>query len=497
MLADEGLAAAGSSEQKSWRSALSLSWRGTDLVYVISRRVLLSYALLVGLTALTLLAWEIVSDRRAISSQHQELYLATEKTISEAMWTFNETLLGSIVTGLSRDSVITGVSIHSPDHSVMYNAGFLTGSRAGWGASLSDRYVSEWPIIWRSDRGEELIGVLVMETSEQVIRKQLLQRVLLILLFSTAALFSLFGVFFVVIRQHVVRPISILTDIMEQFRLGEVRPVTDTLTRPSGEIGRLFDSFELMESRLRTAHEQITSAASEMTRQLAKQASELSKAHQRSIALEIARAQDEERKRLVRDMHDGFGSELASARIAVERGTVSQDEIATFLSRCIDDLHLVINVTGSEAGRLADALADWRYRVSRQLSGEAFRLTWDVDLADAPEITQRAALQILRIGQEALFNAARHSGASEIVIRAGHVDGMVFLEVRDNGKGFLRDEGSRPRNGGKGVASMIARARELEAHLEILSKGGCMVKLTYRPPVTIGGGLLTEEVSDA
>lgn len=208
---------------------------------------------------------------------------------------------------------------------------------------------------------------------------------------------------------------------------------------------------------------------------------ELEDAWEKLTELAVAESKQQEREQLLRDMHDGFGSELASARIAVERGTLSQREIATFLSKCIADLRLIINVTGSDAAKLEEAIADWRYRISRQLAGEPFRLIWEVNLQGVPEVTQRASLQVLRIAQEALFNATRHSGASEIKIKVSHADGVVTLMVSDNGKGLLLSDHAPPNNQGKGLASMRARAREIGASLDISSDGGCTIELQYRP----------------
>ena len=208
---------------------------------------------------------------------------------------------------------------------------------------------------------------------------------------------------------------------------------------------------------------------------------ELEDAWEKLTELAVAESKQQEREQLLRDVHDGFGSELASARIAVERGTLSQREMATFLSKCIADLRLIVNVTGSEAGKLEEVIAEWRYRVSRQLAGEPFRLIWEVNLQGAPQVTQRASLQVLRIAQEALFNATRHSGASEIRIKAGHADGVVTLMVSDNGKGLLLSDHAPPSNHGKGLASMRARAREIGASLDISFDGGCTIELRYRP----------------
>ena len=162
-------------------------------------------------------------------------------------------------------------------------------------------------------------------------------------------------------------------------------------------------------------------------------------------------------------------------------------ELATVLTKCIADLQLMISVTGTEAGNLPEAIADWRYRVSRQLAGERFRLAWSVSLAGTPALPQRAVLQILRIAQEAVFNATRHSGAREIRISAQWTGEEVVLTVADDGRGFPAEALSGTGHRGKGVASMGVRARELGAALDFSLAQGCTVRLAYRPPTAPEG----------
>lgn len=477
----EGLAEAGTPERRGWRAALSRSWKSADLVRLISRKVLITYAILVSLAAMLFVAWEVTETHKAVPLRHAELHRAAEKLMSEALWTYNEAVLRSLVLGLEQDATVTGARIRSADGRIVFSSGLLTNAPAGWGTWLSDRYVSEWPVTWRSDRGEELIGTLDLETSEQVIRNRLLYRMLLIGLFSALALLSLFAVFALIIRNQVVNPISRLANIMDAYRWGQSEKPARGHELPPGEIGILYASFRVLEDRLGAAHARLTASAEDMARELARQAAELSEAHERNMSLGVSRAHEEERRRLMREIHDGFGSELVSARIAVERGNVTQKEIATFLSKCVADLHLIINVTGTEAGNFGEAIADWRYRISRQLAGEAFRLSWDVNLAAAPRITQRAALQMLRIAQEAVFNATRHSGATEIKVKAGYADGTFLLSVSDNGRGFDPDRAMGPGSRGKGLASMTARARDIGATLAFACENGCTVSLVYRP----------------
>jgi signal transduction histidine kinase len=78
---------------------------------------------------------------------------------------------------------------------------------------------------------------------------------------------------------------------------------------------------------------------------------------------------------------------------------------------------------------------------------------------------------VLRIAQEALQNALRHARADHVAVRIGAADGVLELEVRDDGTGFdpLSPE---VRSSRLGLSSMEERARRLGGRLEIRSDAG-------------------------
>ena len=99
---------------------------------------------------------------------------------------------------------------------------------------------------------------------------------------------------------------------------------------------------------------------------------------------------------------------------------------------------------------------------------------------DMPGPGPRPTLQILRILQEAVTNAMRHSGGSEIALRSRQqADGMVRIEISDNGAGM-----PAVIKGGRGLASMRSRAEAVGAMLDIESgEGGTGLSLTLPAPV--------------
>ena len=174
----------------------------------------------------------------------------------------------------------------------------------------------------------------------------------------------------------------------------------------------------------------------------------------------------EERARLVDDLHDGFGSQLASARLQAQGGRLSQPALADLLDECMADLYLVVDTMHAPDGTLGDALRRIRHRVQSRLTGQQVRLHWEIDIDGAVLRPHRDTIQILRIVQEALTNALRHAQATTIVVRASIESGRLIVSVSDDGVGFdgRGDEGH-------GLRSMHARAESLGAVLDIVGLG--------------------------
>lgn len=188
----------------------------------------------------------------------------------------------------------------------------------------------------------------------------------------------------------------------------------------------------------------------------------LQRTHEELLTAERERSRQEERRRLLQDMHDGFGSQLASARLQLLHGTITQDGIAELLQACLDDLHLVGDTLNNADKSLADALADFRFRLDALVAGAPMALSWHLELEHAPALPERTILQVLRITQEAVNNAIKHSRASRIQICAGHdAPRGVWVHVSDDGVG-MPDQPAH----GRGLANMRGRARELGARLQ-------------------------------
>ena len=186
-------------------------------------------------------------------------------------------------------------------------------------------------------------------------------------------------------------------------------------------------------------------------------------------ALARAHAVSEERERLMRDMHDGVGSQLMTTLAAVERDELSKPVVVGLLRDCIADLRLVIDSLDSDESSLPLALANLRYRMEPQLQAAGIGMQWSVPLGlpvgcvMVPGVT----LQILRIVQEALVNAIRHSGAQHVRVAVFEQDGALQIEVGDDGRGSPPTPVEVAVGAQRGLANMRLRASQIGATLTV------------------------------
>ncbi len=189
-----------------------------------------------------------------------------------------------------------------------------------------------------------------------------------------------------------------------------------------------------------------------------------------------------ERQRIMQDMHDGLGSQLLSSLMLVERGALSQHQVAQILRESIDDMRLAIDALAQGNTDLLASLGNLRFRMEPRFRAAGIELTWDArGLPEELNINPDAVLPILRIVQEALTNALKHSHARavSVVLTVDPADDGPWLQVRvtDNGRGIAGE-----RVGGRGLLNMRSRAGKIGAQLKLESVpgAGTRVKLTYR-----------------
>jgi signal transduction histidine kinase len=182
---------------------------------------------------------------------------------------------------------------------------------------------------------------------------------------------------------------------------------------------------------------------------------------------ERVKVEAQERQRIMQDMHDGLGSQLMSSLMLVERGGVSNDQFAQILRESIDDMRLAIDALAADDADLAAALGNLRFRMEPRLRAAGMELTWDARrLPEELGLHPDVVLPILRIVQEALTNALKHSRARAVRVTlategTGDAQSMD-IRIADNGRGIGEE-----RVGGRGLLNMRNRAQKIGATLKV------------------------------
>ena len=201
----------------------------------------------------------------------------------------------------------------------------------------------------------------------------------------------------------------------------------------------------------------------------------------RQLSGHLLQSQDEERRRIGRELHDATGQELAT--VAMNLGLVQQrgDGRDVTADNLVADSQAIIEHCQRELRTLAYQLqppvldevglagAVQEYAAGfTQRSGITVTLDAGPALGRLPAETERA---LFRVMQESLGNVHRHSGSPTATIRITREDGAVILEVTDQGHGLhLRSDGTVAK-AGVGLAGMRERMRQLGGRFEIESNG--------------------------
>ncbi|MEY2943056.1 MAG: hypothetical protein RLY97_1070 [Pseudomonadota bacterium] len=210
--------------------------------------------------------------------------------------------------------------------------------------------------------------------------------------------------------------------------------------------------------------------------QLTARTAELELAHAREKDMVRETAHLNERKRLMRDMHDGLGSQLMSMLLMARRGEAKPVAVAEGLQAVVDEMRLMIDSMDSVGDSLTAALLIFRDRLRARVQEAGLRMEWsDRTQGVLPDYGPRDVLQIFRIMQEAVANALKHSGGSLIAVHlsVGAVpDSALRIEIADDGRGMGVDN---PR--GRGLGNMEMRAEAVGAKLHLHSDQGLRVVL--------------------
>jgi two-component system NarL family sensor kinase len=299
-----------------------------------------------------------------------------------------------------------------------------------------------------------------------------------------------------------------LGDVDSDDRLyRELSRVNNELINTQRELVQRNVRLERAEGALRKAHGDLERQVQERTRELENTLSafrEEVSVHQetekklRELSLSVLHIQDEERRRVARDLHDTVGQTLTGLKIslsaledAVARSPQTGD-LLTELNGLADQALQEIRTTSyllhppllDEAGFAA--AASWYVDGFNKRSPIQVRL----ELPERTRLPGSAEIVLFRILQESLTNITKHAGSATVDVVLQVDQNVISLSVRDYGKGISAERLAKMNGSGSdvgvGIAGMRERLKEMGGRLEIESNStGTLLKASVPVPGTI------------
>jgi signal transduction histidine kinase/ligand-binding sensor domain-containing protein len=219
---------------------------------------------------------------------------------------------------------------------------------------------------------------------------------------------------------------------------------------------------------------------------------ERERSKQRLRRMEIQRAMDQVRQRIARDIHDDLGSGLTEITMLSDnltsdggdpqstRKTVRRiGDCARALTHTMDEVVWAINPQTDTFESLATYLSGIAQE-RLALAGIRCRLNTDPDLPNL-DLSADIRHSLYRAAKEALNNAIKYSGASEVSVSIEYRGGELLLLIHDNGRGFDQNETLKR---GAGLKYMAQRLTEIGGRCEIVSNLGAGTSVRFTIPVT-------------
>ena len=212
----------------------------------------------------------------------------------------------------------------------------------------------------------------------------------------------------------------------------------------------------------------------------------------RQLAAKVVSAQDEERSRIARELHDSTAQLLAALmlQVAAARAAATDPEMAerleTVRAMAADAVEEVRTLSHAVHPRVLDDLGlpaalEWQARRLREQMPEMS--TSVITDARAEDVPPAAAAVLYRVVQEALRNVVQHADAHAVRIALGTDGRTATLQVADDGRGF-DVAGAEARRPGMGLFSMRERVALVDGRFEIESAPGRGTRVVAEVPLT-------------
>jgi signal transduction histidine kinase len=309
-----------------------------------------------------------------------------------------------------------------------------------------------WFILAEIDLKEAMVPIYSMRNS--------------ILLLST--LISVVFLFFVlVISKKITQPINKLKEAA--LKVGKGQYDIDIPVRSNDEIGSLTEAFNAMSVQIKEKTRELQSERSGRLRS-------------------VIDAEEKERQRLSREIHDGIGQSLIAHKLRLESLLYMNDPEIKDQIRLLKDQ---FNVTIDEVRRISNNLMPSVLEVfgitlalknlCEETEEHGFLEILFQTTGELEEINTKTKTYLYRIAQEALNNILKHSEAKEVTFTLSRSKDIITFILRDDGKGFDVEDAAYEK--GNGLHNMRERVALMQGTINILSSPGEGTTLIINVPV--------------
>jgi PAS domain S-box-containing protein len=251
--------------------------------------------------------------------------------------------------------------------------------------------------------------------------------------------------------------------------------VDGTIVKWYGTCSDIHDS-KLLEQSIRDS-------AAELEKMVDRRTDEL-----RRLSIRLMTMQDQERRRLARDLHDGLGQELAVAKMVLDKMVLHKTmqppedawtQASSIVDRAIQQVRTISHLLHPPLLDEVGLLSALSWYVDGLTKRSGIETTLEVRPTEFPRLASDVETAVFRIVQEALTNVFRHSEATKVWITLTQKDGMIVVAVRDDGKGIGKSIAElRPDSVGVGIGGMRQRAKEFGGELRLTNAHpGTLVEL--------------------
>jgi signal transduction histidine kinase len=199
----------------------------------------------------------------------------------------------------------------------------------------------------------------------------------------------------------------------------------------------------------------------------------------RRLSTSLIAMQDEERRRIARELHDGLGQELTAAKMIVD-GILLGDagssmektaaaDASSLIDRAIQQVRSISHLLHPPLLDEVGLLSALRWFLEGLTKRSGIEIDLNVQPEDFPRLSSELETAIFRIIQEALNNVFRHSAARNAWVTVRQQANDLLVTVRDNGKGIDNNNvlEFRPDSLGMGIGGMRQRIKEFNGELRL------------------------------